>query len=449
MPFITTWTTTGASETITIPCGDIGTYNATIDWGDASPNSTITTYDDADLTHTYAVADTYTVSITGTLPWVFFNDGGDKLKIKSIEEWGDVGVLSGSASYYGCANLVSNATDTPDMSAVIDMNNMFRSTAFNQDIGAWDVSAVENFSAMFAFTTPFNQDIGGWDVSSATNMNSMFRSTSFNQDIGGWDVSSVTNMGAMFAFITYFNQDIGGWDVSAVENMGTMFAFAAAFNKDIGGWDVGAVTDMASMFLSATSFNKNICRWDITAATNLENMLSGTTLSTANYDKLLIAWAALYVVDGLNFHGGNAKYCFGADARASLIADNTWTITDGGALGGPCVNPGPCVPVAPTGGRHGPPSRSRYPRRIVVGGQYFTVRSSAEELAVLRAYLHEQQEELTLAGQETKPALAVVQRKIRLRKATLERKIRLRKATPGRRRAKPELRIVVGRMFNR
>jgi surface protein len=48
-------------------------------------------------------------------------------------------------------------------------------------------------------------------------------STAFNQDIGGWDVGNVTDMSAMFGVATSFNQDIGSWDVGNVTEMPTMF----------------------------------------------------------------------------------------------------------------------------------------------------------------------------------------------------------------------------------
>jgi surface protein len=51
---------------------------------------------------------------------------------------------------------------------------------------------------MFYQAVDFNQDIGGWNVSSVDNMGGMFReATSFNQDIGDWQVSSATNMRLM------------------------------------------------------------------------------------------------------------------------------------------------------------------------------------------------------------------------------------------------------------
>jgi surface protein len=63
------------------------------------------------------------------------------------------------------------------------------SLTFNQDM-----------ATMFQNATAFNQDIGGWDVSNVTRMVSMFwNAASFNQDIGRWDVLNVTNMNYMFS----------------------------------------------------------------------------------------------------------------------------------------------------------------------------------------------------------------------------------------------------------
>ena len=102
-------------------------------------------------------------------------------------------------------------------------------------INSWCTAGITDMSGMFAFTA-FNQNIGGWNVSSVTTMNSMFsRASAFNQDIGGWDVSSVTNMFWMFYEATAFNQTIGGWDVSSVTNMYGMFAFTA-FNQNLCAW---------------------------------------------------------------------------------------------------------------------------------------------------------------------------------------------------------------------
>jgi len=272
--FITTWQTTTASESITIPTTGSG-YNYAVDWGDGNTSTAQT----GGATHIYTAAGTYTVKITGTFPRIYFNNTGDRNKIMTIEQWGTNAWTSMRSAFYGATNLTSTATDAPDLSGVTDMTFMFRSAnAFNGNISAWDVSQVTTMEGMFRSATAFNQDISSWNTSKVTNMNSLFMFVpSFNQDISGWDVSQVTNMGSMFYGANAFNQDISSWDVSKVTGMASMFWDAFAFNQDISGWDVSKVTNMASMFRGATAFNQDISGWDVSQVTAMGSMFRSDT----------------------------------------------------------------------------------------------------------------------------------------------------------------------------
>jgi surface protein len=170
------------------------------------------------------------------------------------------------------------------------------------------------------------------DLSGVTDMSNMFSGASaFNGDISDWNTSSVIYMEGVFSSASAFNQPIGSWNTGNVISMRYLFASASAFNQDISTWNTGNVTDMQEMFSGAIAFDQNIGEWNVGALTSANEMFaSGATLSTANYDALLIGWDAQALNPSVAFGGGNSKYCAGAAARGQMISSDGWTINDGG-----------------------------------------------------------------------------------------------------------------------
>ena len=215
--FITTWLTTDANESISIPTQESFTYDYTVDWGDG----TALTDHAENASHIYEVADTYTVTITGKFPSIYFSNNNEiKNKIISIEHWGDIEWQSMKNAFEGCDNLTYNATDAPNLAMVTDMSAMFRDApSFNaEDLSSWNVSSVTDMRSMFLLT-PFNGNISTWDVSKVTDMSAMFfGAAAFNNDISTWEVSNVIDMSAMFNGTTSFNRDLSNWNTINVTN---------------------------------------------------------------------------------------------------------------------------------------------------------------------------------------------------------------------------------------
>ena len=266
MPFITTWKTTSADESITLPL--VGT-DITINWGDGSTTAGVSTPVD----HTYNTAGDYTVQITGGLTWFHLNNTADASKLVSLDQWGTASWASMENAFSGASNMVYNATDAPDLSGVTDMSSMFDgATAFDGDLSSWDVSSVTDMNSMFSGASSFDQPLNAWDVSKVTDMSGMFEATDFNQPLNTWDVSSVTDMNGMFSAAYFFNQPLNAWDVSAVRDMTGMFYTAATFDGDISSWDVSSVTDMSSMFRDASSFDQPLDSWNVSSVTDMNGM---------------------------------------------------------------------------------------------------------------------------------------------------------------------------------
>ncbi|MFC2348541.1 MAG: BspA family leucine-rich repeat surface protein, partial [Bacteroides sp.] len=82
-----------------------------------------------------------------------------------VEQFGTVEWIG--LSFSGCKNMqFAEGIDTPDLSKVTNMANMFSGCAsFNQPLNSWDVSKVTAMWSMFSGCASFNQPLNSWDVS--------------------------------------------------------------------------------------------------------------------------------------------------------------------------------------------------------------------------------------------------------------------------------------------
>ncbi|MEP5338776.1 MAG: LamG-like jellyroll fold domain-containing protein, partial [Algibacter sp.] len=261
--FVTEWDVE-AGESITIPINDDYNYDFTVDWGDGSTSDIVTSNDDDDaLTHDYINAGTYTVSITGDFPAIYFNDpfgnnATNSEKIQTVQQWGYTQWLSMWNAFAGCTNLDVYATDAPNLTVVTEMWGMFRNassfTGQNTDLNSWDVSNVEKFSTLFT-NSQFNADISNWNLQNADvsggDFSDIFTNTSldcsnYSAILIGWGENDNTASGN---FILSGNDFYTASAATAVSNLVT--------NK---GWIINGteVTECPSLSINDEVFSNAI-----------------------------------------------------------------------------------------------------------------------------------------------------------------------------------------------
>jgi hypothetical protein len=280
--YITTWDTTktgSPSNQIVIPVRGNWFYDCTIDWGDGVVES-YTTSSVIDFTHTYSTGGVYTVTITGTFPAIYFNNGGDKLKLTSIIQNGNPN-WSGEhiGAYYGCTNLTSLPSDMI-MDYVVNGENMFYNTK---------LTGLPN----------------GCTLKNLTNGNYMFRG-----------VNTLTLPDS----ITFENL-----------TSGVFMFFSATCPTLPANLMLNNLTNGAHMFRGVAMSGDVPSGVSLSKLTNGLLLFSSANFNTQSYSDLLVRMEAANPNNTITFNAGTSKYNTSAvSARNSLIA-RSWTITDGGA----------------------------------------------------------------------------------------------------------------------
>lgn len=186
IPFITTWRTITPNESITIYVnGATGTYS--VDWGDGNIENVI-----GDASHLYTNPGEHQVKITGDFEKIGTSSLPDQYQLISVDQWGDIQWTSLNGAFAN-TNMTILATDTPNLSNVTSMSQMFFGSTLNGNLTNWNVSNVTSMANMF-YNSTFNGDISSWDTSNVTTMENMFLDSAFDQDISNWNISSLTTL---------------------------------------------------------------------------------------------------------------------------------------------------------------------------------------------------------------------------------------------------------------
>ncbi|MFV0290183.1 MAG: BspA family leucine-rich repeat surface protein [Mangrovibacterium sp.] len=364
--FVTSWQIDADGTEITFPIKPSQTlaYDFFVDWGDGQtidgkyyaemPNiehfsgtgSTLA----ATVKHSFAKKGTVNIRIAGGkkdandkstgegFPQLYFNDAGDKDKILTVEQWGNIKWTSMENAFAGCANLQVKASDVPDLAKATNMASMFKNAKLlNFDISNWDVSTITDMSYLFSGASSFNNgDVGNltgkplnWGIKTAKVSSTAYmfeNAASFNQSITGWNFAQLVSMEGMFKEAVLFNNgDLGNnsampmtftWPSPAkLEGFKSTFQGAKSYNQTVIGLKTSKVTDfsnlfngaslfnqptpstidfsnaldMSGMFADAASYNQNIADWDISKVAKMDSMFKNAVAFDQNLSKWKIS----------------------------------------------------------------------------------------------------------------------------------------------------------------
>ena len=188
---VTTWYIDPSNLNLVLPLVNGFDYNFDVDWGDGSAVSSVSSYNDANATHTYGSAGYYTVTLTGLVEAWNMASHPNRDDLIRVNELGSVGWLSLADAFNGASNLVT--VTGGGLAYVTTMQRMLSGTLnlHSADFTGSNTISVTNLSSMFQNSLIHKLDLSTMNVSSVVDMSSMFSGATSLQtvDVSTWDTS--------------------------------------------------------------------------------------------------------------------------------------------------------------------------------------------------------------------------------------------------------------------
>ena len=318
---------TSGTNQFTIPTSASGitqAFNYDIETSDGQTITGVT----GNHTITFPSAGTYDIYISGSFPYIYFNNGGDRQKLLDVKNFGiyALGSTSQDSAFYGCSNMVISATDSGNFGSVTNFNRTWILCSSLTSFPLIDTSSGTIFGQTWRLCSSLTS-FPLINTSSGTNFEiTWFQCTSLTSfPANAFDGNIASNYGNAFNTTNLTTQSIDdilvSLDTSGVSN--------GTFTQS-GGSAPSAIGEAAIDALIARG-------WTITVTGGYP-----ANLNTAQYDAKLIAYESTLQTQypngvgypftpNINF-GTNTYSTEGAAARQSLIDNFNWTITDGGGV---------------------------------------------------------------------------------------------------------------------
>jgi len=321
-----------AADTFVLPTYGSG-YNAYVDWGDGEEQNIIGT--PGNVSHTYAASGTYQIKIRGAFPRIYFNNAGDKVKLISIDNWGNIKWSLMSNAFYGCSAMNGAYDDVPNMTAALfNCERMFSDCVlFNYKV-PFNTAEVTRIFGMFYGDLAFNQSVSSFNTAKAINMTYMFYGcSSFKQSLATFSHAASTDIKNMLfgcdinepGTTTNYDATLVAW---AAQNPPNSLSFHGGTSKYGEGLVDNGTTDGVAtnkLIQSGQNFLTTVTVGDV-----IYNTTDGTyALVTAIDSDTQLSISADIMASGEVYR---IQHSDAAKARAKLILTDLWTITDGGYL---------------------------------------------------------------------------------------------------------------------
>jgi hypothetical protein len=316
---------TSATNQFTLPTTGSG-FNCIVEWGDGTSDAYTGTM--GSPTHTYPSVGTYEIKISGVFPRIFFNNGGDRLKIIEIK---NLGVYAGGATlqtsaFNGCTNLIIDSPTLGFFGNVTGFANAWFGCTSLTSFPLLDVSSGTGFNATWQNCSSLTS-FPLLDVSSGINFAGAWRNCTSLTSFSLLDVSNSTNFQNAWRDCTsltsfpLLNVSSGTIFFGAWQSCSSLTSFPLL--------DVSSGTSFQQAWQSCsslTTFPPNM--FDTVTATNFTNAFTSTALNETSIDNILVSINTANTSGGtFTQSGGSAPSVATGRPAIDALRSRGWTVT--------------------------------------------------------------------------------------------------------------------------